>query len=175
LHRYFAGSNVGKSSVINVIANQKISFTSKKPGKTSTANFFKTKNATSFVVDLPGYGFAKRSEEMRDLWANKLHNFLSRRQVEMVYLLIDAVVGVTELDKRCMEYIKHIGKPFSIVINKIDKLSKKELGEAEKTKFALKDDADSVYFISTKANGGDIAKLHRDVEDILFGSDRKRK
>lgn len=126
----FGRSNVGKSSLINALSfSHRLAFTSKRPGCTVSLNFYKfSKNKGLFLVDLPGYGFAKISKDEIKTINQFLENyFLKRNQLKKVYLLIDSKTGVHENDAN---FIKFFGKneiPYSIVLTKIDRISKSEL------------------------------------------------
>jgi GTP-binding protein len=127
---FFGRSNVGKSSLLNALSfNQKLAFTSKKPGCTRSVNFYKfARNKGLFLVDLPGYGYAKiQKTEIESL--NKLLEsyFLNRRQLKKTYLLIDSKTGVHENDAHFLKFFGKYEIPYSIVLTKIDKTSKTEL------------------------------------------------
>ncbi len=137
----FAGrSNVGKSSLLNAIANRKsLAKTSKTPGATRLLNIFELQPEGSgmWLVDLPGYGYAKAPKHEQERWARMIENYLIEREtLEQVMLLIDGEVGPTKLDKQSIEWFRHIGLPIRIVATKHDKVKasqrskrKKELAE----------------------------------------------
>ncbi|MDD4165697.1 MAG: ribosome biogenesis GTP-binding protein YihA/YsxC, partial [Endomicrobiaceae bacterium] len=93
-------SNVGKSSVINAICNKKnLARTSKTPGRTRAINIFTPSNGR-WIVDLPGYGFAKVSEEEKTSWKQMIEGYITgRKNLKAVYILVDGLVGPTELDR----------------------------------------------------------------------------
>ncbi len=126
----FSGrSNVGKSSLINVLLNRtrnKIARVSATPGKTQALNFYRV-NDTFFLVDLPGYGFARVPEAMRDAWSRLIEGYLSEsRELRGVVHLVDARHKPTKHDKQMVSYLSELGVPSLIVMNKIDKLKRSE-------------------------------------------------
>jgi GTP-binding protein len=126
----FSGrSNVGKSSLINVLLKRtrnKIARVSATPGKTQALNFYRV-NDTFFLVDLPGYGFARVPEAMRDAWSRLIEGYLSEsRELRGVVHLVDARHKPTKHDKQMVSYLSELGVPSLIVMNKIDKLKRSE-------------------------------------------------
>ena len=121
----FAGrSNAGKSSAINLLTRQnRLAFTSKTPGRTQLINFFGLGGET-FLVDLPGYGYAKVPPEIRARWEDLLSRYLQMREplVGMV-LIMDARHPLTPLDQRMLDWFLPTGKPVHILLSKADKLS----------------------------------------------------
>jgi len=121
---FIGRSNVGKSSLINMLANHKtIAKTSSKPGKTQTINHFLVNNAW-YLVDLPGYGYAKTSKTMREKWSKMIRDYLVLREnLKLVFVLIDARL---EPQKNDLEFINSLGEkqiPFALIFTKSDKLS----------------------------------------------------
>ena len=118
-------SNVGKSSFINTLINRKnFARTSAKPGKTQTLNFYLV-NDFFYLVDAPGYGFAKVSKQLKDKFGLIMENYLeSRDNLRMVFMLIDFRHKPTEDDVMMYNYLKHYNIPVSIVCTKVDKISK---------------------------------------------------
>lgn len=121
----FSGrSNVGKSSLINKLFNRKnLAYVSSTPGKTITINFFRCGNL--HFVDLPGYGFAKRSNGEKRRWAQLMENYFSSgRNIRLVVQLIDMRHPIAEDDANMIEYLEQSGFPYCIVLTKADKLNK---------------------------------------------------
>lgn len=123
-YAFIGRSNVGKSSLINMLANHKsIAKTSSKPGKTQTINHFLVNNAW-YLVDLPGYGYAKISKTMREKWVKMIHDYLILREnLQMIFVLIDARLKPQKND---LEFINSLGEkqvPFALIFTKADKLS----------------------------------------------------
>ena len=118
-------SNVGKSSFINTIINRKsFARTSATPGKTQTLNFYKI-NDEFYLVDAPGYGFAKVRNSLKKKFGLIIENYLKARDnLQMVFLLIDFRHKPTEDDILMYEYLKYYNIPVTIVCTKIDKVSK---------------------------------------------------
>ncbi len=121
-------SNVGKSSLINKICNKKnLAFVSSTPGKTQTINFFLI-NESFYIVDLPGYGYAKVPEHVKAGWSKLIENYLSgREQLKLVLHIVDARHEPTELDKMMAGWLDYFKIPYVIVITKIDKIARSKV------------------------------------------------
>lgn len=121
-------SNVGKSSFLNKIAGRKnLAYTSSKPGKTRTINFYSF-NKTFRLVDLPGYGFAQVSKSMRKDWAKMINSYLeSRDNLLEILLLVDLRVKPSDQDKEMLSWILDNGFSGIVIGTKADKLSKNQL------------------------------------------------
>jgi len=123
---FFGRSNVGKSSVINSLINQKhLVRVSKHPGKTREANFFRIDNSFYFV-DFPGYGYAKCSIKERNKMIKRIFWYIEHSNVrpKAVMLIIDAKVGLTDLDREMIKILQKNEHNIIIIANKIDKLGK---------------------------------------------------
>lgn len=115
-------SNAGKSSLINAFFNTKIAFTSKTPGKTQHLNFFNYKNEYR-IVDLPGYGYARRPGETVQQWQNMIESYLvSRRNLRGVLILMDVRRDWSEEERMLTKFLQIHGIPFLVVATKSDKL-----------------------------------------------------
>ncbi len=116
-------SNVGKSSLINMLANRKkLAKTSVTPGRTRLINYF---DFGDFVLaDLPGYGFAKVSKEEKKKWAILLETFLAKEKITLLLSLVDARHDPTADDKMMINYLYHYAVPFTLIATKTDKLAK---------------------------------------------------
>lgn len=127
-HEYaFIGrSNVGKSSLINMLTGKKnLAMTSSTPGKTMLINHYLV-NDSWYIVDLPGYGYAQRSKTDRERLEKIIKSYILRRsQMTNLFLLIDSRHKPQKIDLEFMEFLGENGVPFSIVFTKTDKLSKK--------------------------------------------------
>ena len=122
----FAGkSNVGKSSLINALMNRKsLARTSSQPGKTQTINFYNVNNEIYFV-DLPGYGYAKVSEEIKAKWGKMIERYLKKsKQLRAVFLLIDIRHEPSANDKQMYNWILDNGFKPIIIATKSDKISR---------------------------------------------------
>lgn len=125
----FAGrSNVGKSSLINALFGQrKLAKTSSTPGRTQQLNYFNLDDKI-YVVDLPGYGFAKAPKDIVKSWQNLINTYLvGRANLRRVFLLIDSRHGIKKIDSEIMEMLDKAAVTYQIVLTKIDKISMKEL------------------------------------------------
>lgn len=125
----FAGkSNVGKSSLINALMNRKaLARTSAQPGKTQTINFYNINDAMYFV-DLPGYGYAKASEEVKAKWGKMIENYLhTSKQLKAVFLLIDIRHDPSANDRMMYEWMVYQGFAPIIIATKLDKIKRSQI------------------------------------------------
>ena len=125
----FAGkSNVGKSSLINALVNRKaLARTSAQPGKTQTINFYKVNNEVYFV-DLPGYGYAKVSEEVKAKWGKLIERYLNQSEMlKAVFLLVDIRHEPSANDKNMYEWIVYQGYDPIIIATKLDKINRSQI------------------------------------------------
>jgi GTP-binding protein len=120
-------SNVGKSSLINHLLRQKIARVSSTPGRTQTINFFDVDGRLA-VVDLPGYGFAKVSKEMRMKWATTMENyFINRKTLSLLLLLIDSRRDPSPEDLSFLAWADQRKLPYLVIFTKADTVSQKKL------------------------------------------------
>lgn len=128
---FIGRSNVGKSSLINMLTSRKeLAKTSGSPGKTQTINHFLI-NKSWYLVDLPGYGFAKVSQEKRADWQKMIRNYLTRRENLMnIFVLADLRIAPQASDISFINWLGEQEIPLSLVFTKSDKLSKKQVTEA---------------------------------------------
>ncbi|MCP4122348.1 MAG: YihA family ribosome biogenesis GTP-binding protein [Bacteroidetes bacterium] len=129
-YAFIGRSNVGKSSLINMITQRKkLALVSHTPGKTKTLNYFRIDNAW-YLVDLPGYGYAKVSKTDRKSWGKMIRAYLANRStLSCVFILIDARIPPQKID---LEFINWLGEsqiPFIILFTKVDKLKSNELSK----------------------------------------------
>lgn len=125
----FAGkSNVGKSSLINALMNRKaLARTSAQPGKTQTINFYNINDAM-YLVDLPGYGYAKASEEVKAKWGKMIENYLhTSKQLKAVFLLIDIRHDPSANDRMMYEWMVYQGFAPIIIATKLDKIKRSQI------------------------------------------------
>ena len=123
-YAFIGRSNVGKSSLINMLVNNKnLAKTSSKPGKTQTINHFLI-NKNWYLVDLPGYGYTSISKAMREKWQKMINDYLMKREnLQLVFVLVDSRLEPQKID---LEFIRGLGEkqiPFSIIFTKTDKVS----------------------------------------------------
>lgn len=124
----FAGrSNAGKSSAINTLANHtRLAFTSKTPGRTQHINYFSL-GENSYLVDLPGYGYAKVPPDIRAHWEGLLSQYLQTREALCgLVVIMDARRPLTELDEQMLTWFAPTGKPVHVLLTKSDKLSRQQ-------------------------------------------------
>ncbi|MBA2746919.1 MAG: YihA family ribosome biogenesis GTP-binding protein [Flavisolibacter sp.] len=130
-YAFIGRSNVGKSSLINMLTNKKeLAKVSKSPGKTQMINHFLIKSTGDkewYLVDLPGYGYAKRSIKQRKSWGKMIENYIRKREnLANLFLLIDSRITPQEID---LEFVGQLGEwqiPFSLVFTKTDKTTQRE-------------------------------------------------
>lgn len=124
-------SNAGKSSAINVIVNRRqFARTSKTPGRTQLVNFFSLRDGVR-LVDLPGYGFARVSDAMRNHWGKLLTDyFRSRKSLKGLLLVVDCRRGLKDFDRQMMAFAEDVGLPIHILLTKADKLKRGQAANA---------------------------------------------
>lgn len=138
-------SNVGKSSLINAIYNQKLAYVGKTPGKTKLINFFNVDDLYT-AVDVPGYGYAKRSMNETIAFGKMMEDYFSRKdKIRLVVMIVDSRIGLTKDDLDMKEFIEDRGLDYLVVANKIDKLSNNQLTN---NKHKLFSDIDNIMYVS---------------------------
>ena len=170
----FAGrSNAGKSSCLNVIANQKaLARVSKTPGRTQMINFFALQDPMLKLVDLPGYGFAKVPGAMRADWGKNIQAFLETRQaLKGLVVLMDVRRPYGELDQQMIGWAVSRGVPAHAVLTKSDKLSRNQQKQALfKTQKALPEGCTAQLFSSLKREG--IHELEDKLEEWMLQTEK---
>ncbi len=167
----FSGrSNVGKSSLINKIFNRKsLARVSSVPGKTATVNFYKVDDF--FMVDLPGYGYAKIAKSDKLRWSQLIEGYLmSDRDIALIFQLIDMRHPPTEDDLHMINFMIDNELPFVIVFTKADKLSKNQRTErlnGFRNEIEYFDDITSVEFSAVTGEGVD--KIRNIIEEAVVG------
>jgi GTP-binding protein len=139
---FIGRSNVGKSSLINMLcANRKLAKTSSTPGKTKLINHFQI-NDTWYLVDLPGYGFAKISKEGRDELRKMINDYIEKsEELVVLFVLVDSRYDITKIDREFIAGLGENGVPFAIIFTKGDKLGPNALkAQIEKDKAILSED-----------------------------------
>ncbi|MDD6992065.1 MAG: ribosome biogenesis GTP-binding protein YihA/YsxC [Oscillospiraceae bacterium] len=169
----FAGrSNVGKSSLINKVFNRKnLARVSAVPGKTATINFYSLENI--FLVDLPGYGYAKVAKSDKVRWSGLIEGYLhDDRQLSLIFQLIDMRHPPTKDDLQMIDFLIESEIPFAIVFTKADKLSKRER-EERMAGFAQEipyfDDIEKVEFSAQTGEGAE--KIRQIIEELADDKD----
>jgi GTP-binding protein len=167
-------SNVGKSSLINSVCNNnKLAKTSQTPGKTRLINFFRVNNGRFYIVDLPGYGFARASKQEQGKWGELIEAYLKSGRVNHIFLLLDIRHLPTMQDKQMFAWIIYYGVPFTIVMTKADKLPRsKRVASAEAAVKALGAPSGPLIFSAEDKQGlGELIKriggIVKDCEDLL--------
>lgn len=144
-------SNAGKSTLLNVLTNQnRLAYTSKTPGRTQHINYFSLPpSEETFIVDLPGYGYAKVPEKVRTHWIKLLSEYLEKRiPLIGLVLIMDIRHPLKELDYIMIDFFSRTNKPIHLVLSKADKLSRQVQHQAlAQVKSTLKKDGLSNYSI----------------------------
>lgn len=165
----FAGrSNVGKSSLLNRLLGAKLARTSSTPGRTQTVNWFRVEDRF-WLVDLPGYGYAKVSRTAREAWAKTVASYFERPHGRrLVVQLVDAKVGATALDQEAAEYFEALDSPRIVVATKIDRLKR---GERARRMQEIRRDlglAAEDELLAVSANTGEgVRELWKRIADFL--------
>jgi GTP-binding protein len=154
----FAGrSNAGKSSAINALTGRRLALVSRTPGKTRLINYYAL-GAERFIVDLPGYGYAKVPRATQAPWQELLEGYLqTRASLRGLAVVMDVRHPLTELDRSLLHWFRPTGKPVHVLLTKADKLSREAgrrvLREAEAQVAALLPGASVQLFSSLKKSG----------------------
>jgi GTP-binding protein len=165
-------SNVGKSSLINALANRKqLARVSNTPGRTQLINLFRLDEGTGgqrgprlaeepvgTVVDLPGYGFAKAAKSVTRDWPAMIEGYLlEREELVMVFVLVDGAIGPTKLDVQMLDWLRFHAIPHTVVATKVDKVksSKRASRKKELASGCMLDPGDVVWASATKGEGID--------------------
>ena len=169
----FAGrSNVGKSSVINrVLQRKKMAYVGGSPGKTIHINYFLVDD-TAYLVDLPGYGYAKVSQAEKARWARLMEDYFSSGLITLGILIVDARHTPTANDMTMAKWFQDTGCPFIVVANKLDKLKKREIEPNLRTireKLSLSEETLLLPFSAEKGTGRD--ELVARIEAAAGGAD----
>ena len=166
-------SNVGKSSFINTIIERKdLARVSSNPGKTQTLNFYNV-NDSFYLVDVPGYGYAAVSEEIRQKFGKMIEEYLEHRDcLERVFLLIDFRIKPTQDDLLMYNFLNYHNLPVTIIATKVDKISK---NDREKQINLLKEeleikDGDNLVLFSSKTKLGK-TEIHNEISKIVYGKE----
>jgi GTP-binding protein len=169
----FAGrSNVGKSSLINALMGRGLARTSNTPGRTQELNFFETPGVALFLVDMPGYGFAKAPKDSVEAWTRLVRDYLrGRATLARVFLLIDVRRGLTRPDLDIMRLMDEAAVSYQGVLTKADKVKPTELARiAAATRDALATHAAAaVRLIATSAEtGAGVAELRAEMAALAL-------
>lgn len=127
-YAFIGRSNVGKSSLINMLTNNKgLAKTSVRPGKTQLINHFLI-NDEWYLVDLPGYGYARISKSSREKWQKMIADYMLKREALInVFVLVDSRIPPQKIDLEFISFLGHNGIPLSIIFTKIDKQNQREV------------------------------------------------
>ena len=161
-------SNVGKSSLINALANQRqLAKVSNTPGRTQLINQFVLPNGGT-VVDLPGYGYAKVPGRERAGWQAMIEGYLlEREELELVFVLVDGEIGPTKLDVQMLDWLRASDVPHTVVATKLDKVKPSKLATRKRdlAKGCQLDQGDIIWVSAAKGTG--IEQLIKHVTALL--------
>lgn len=148
-------SNVGKSSLINALAGTIISRTSRTPGRTQLLNLFQLTDR-QYLLDLPGYGYAKHAKTSRDELETRIHDTIMAFSgpERPIWLITDSAVGLTDLDEEMLDFLRTEARPFVVIANKCDKLTQKERSAQEKSYRTSLLPSETLVFCSAKTKEG---------------------
>ena len=168
-YAFVGASNSGKSSLINAILKRNLCKISSKPGHTAIINFFQWEKSI-ILVDLPGYGYAKRSDKEQKKWKRSIEEYISQRdQLRLCFVLFDLKRGLLENDLNLLEWLDYIKLPVALVATKADKLNQKERRDKLKQVKAIADPMEVMVISSHKKQG-----LEKLVEIMHLGVDSAR-
>ena len=167
-------SNSGKSSVLNMLANQKkLAKTSNTPGRTQSINFFYVnEDSSKKLVDLPGYGYAKASKKMQKEWGQQITKYMaSRKSLRGIILIMDVRHPLQESDLNFIAWCEQYNLPMQILLNKSDKLSKNKASQelikcVEKTAHNLLLDSPMLLSAKTASGAEELSKKILDWMEI---------
>ena len=167
-------SNSGKSSVLNILANQKkLAKTSNTPGRTQSINFFNVnEDPSKKLVDLPGYGYAKASKKMQKEWGQQITKYMaSRKSLRGIILIMDVRHPLQESDLNFIAWCEQYNLPMQILLNKSDKLSKNKASQellkcVEKTAHNLLLDRPMLLSAKTASGAEELSKKILDWMEI---------
>ena len=158
-YAFIGRSNVGKSSLINLLTKKGLAKTSQKPGKTMLINHFEINNGEFYIVDLPGYGYASRGKEQRDNFSVMIKDYiLNRPQMTLLFVLIDIRHDPQKIDVDFLRWLGDNSVPFAIVFTKADKVgpvaAQKKVEDYKK--FLMKDweELPPVFITSSESKRG---------------------
>ena len=160
-------SNVGKSSLINALCGKKkLAFTSSKPGHTRLLNYYNIDNKF-YLVDAPGYGYAKTGIDLDRLFANMMESYFDNNyELKLVLILLDARREVSSDDQEIIDFVKESNYPYAVVITKIDKVNQKEKAALNKRLRAQEFAPECVFYTSSLDNEG-LNQLKKGIEKNL--------
>jgi GTP-binding protein len=169
---FIGRSNVGKSTLINALFERKnLARTSKTPGRTQELNFFSLGDR-NYIVDLPGYGYAKASKDKRSDWQSLIKSYIAeRRSLKRVFALVDARHGLKENDREFFSFLDTYAVNYQIILTKIDKVKKTEMSkllEEINTKIQEHPACNPEFFLTSAIKKSGICEI-RDVMFSILG------
>lgn len=169
-YAFIGRSNVGKSSLINMLTSRKaLAKVSHTPGKTKLLNYFRIDNAW-YLVDLPGYGYAKVSKSERNSWDKMIRTYLTNRNtLSCVFVLIDSRIPPQKIDLEFVNWLGSMQVPFVITFTKVDKIKKRDIQKQVNAFYAelkkMWEDLPECFITSSVSNAG-YEEIHGFIESI---------
>ena len=160
-------SNVGKSSLINALcAKKRLAFTSSKPGHTRLLNYYDV-DKRFYLVDAPGYGYAKGGVDLDRLFAEMMESYFSNNhELKLVLILLDSRREISTDDQEIIDYVKDSGYPYFIIITKVDKINQKEKAAMNKRIKEQQFNPECVFYTSSLDSKG-LNELKKGIEKSL--------
>ena len=156
-------SNVGKSSLLNTLYKKDLAYTGKTPGKTRLINFFDIDGRYT-AVDVPGYGYARRSKQEAVEFANMMDDYFSRKdKIALCVMIVDSRIGLTQDDEDMKSFLEEKKIPYVVAANKIDKLSNNQLFKNKRMFF---NEIDNIVYLSAEKRTN-IEELTKVIEDAI--------
>ncbi|MCE1188888.1 MAG: ribosome biogenesis GTP-binding protein YihA/YsxC [Ignavibacteria bacterium] len=163
-------SNVGKSSLLNMLTGRKkLAMVSSTPGKTRALNYFSV-NEQYYLVDLPGFGYAKVEKTERERWEKLIISYLSQAQyIKTIFHLIDSRHAPTALDKEMRDFVNFYGLPYAIILTKTDKIKRNERNVLIKQlkENGFLEQADQAVFFTSSVSGEGKNEIQRFINSLL--------
>lgn len=162
-------SNVGKSSFINMLTNiNRLAKTSSTPGRTRLLNYFGINDNQLVLVDLPGYGFAKVTDEEKIKWSELIEGYFATSQnLINVFVLVDVRHEPTQLDKQMVAYLHHYNIPFTIIATKGDKLSRAQIQKQKKVIATSLASTPNNIFVTSALNKTGVEQILERIETLI--------
>jgi GTP-binding protein len=164
----YGRSNAGKSTMINtIVGRNSMARVSQNPGRTREANLYLI-NKSWYLIDMPGYGYAKTSKTDREMFADLIHWFIRATQTSnrKSILILDSKIGLTDLDREILHELTEMNESITIILNKVDRLKQRDVMIIlNKVKSEVSPDIDIIPFSSRTGKG--LAKVHA----IITGDD----
>lgn len=166
-------SNVGKSSLINALVLRKLAHTSREPGKTRLLNFFSLGDE-AYLVDLPGYGFARAPKSEQGKWGELIEDYMRSGRLTHLLFLLDIRHEPTANDRQLYRYLLHYGIPFTLVFTKADKIPKSKRAQSMGTQAKLLGAPSALCLFCSSSEKLGLDTLRVRIQDIIADAIERR-